>query len=169
MISMFRSGKGKIGLFFLFVAFLLLGWLLFKIYISPDVHDESEITLPKVLAARSVCKQVPRPEDFEPISATWGQRVGAPHAWYRTSFTTRMSFDQIYAFYSERLPSLGFEGGYKVESVREWHIKASKDDIPVTIGYRTSYYGLPETIKALLGYPVWNVYIDCDAGQKNIQ
>lgn len=154
--------KGRIGIVFGLVALILAAFVVVRLYLFPTVPDENEITEPRILAARAVCRQVPIPDDFLPVSTEWGQRVGGPSARYSTYWKTGRSFDEIHRYWLERLPALGFSGGDWHDSVHERQVAYGKDNIRIIIAYRLSYTSRWEMLRDKLGGRVWNVYLDCD-------
>jgi hypothetical protein len=155
---------GKIGIGFGLLAAIMAICILLYVEFREPISEE-EITLPRILAARSVCSQIRSADAFQYLDTSWGQRVGGPSAWYSKFYRTSATFDEIDQFYKDRLPGLGFSGGYWVDSVRERHIHYEKDGISVLIAYRTRYAGDLEAARDFFFESVWNVYVH---GEQNI-
>jgi hypothetical protein len=147
----------KAALIFGSLAVVLTIWAGISIIFFPNNVKEEDITAPRVIAAKNICKEIPVPESFTYLSSSWNLRTGGS-AHYSNLYKTTLTFDEILEFYKPILKEKGFEGGNWRQSTYERQISFGKNNINVIIAYKTHMANLWELLKK----DNWNVYIHCD-------
>jgi len=123
----------------------------------PNNVKEEDITNTRVLAVKSVCKEIPVMEGFTKLSHSWGERVGGS-AHYSNLYKTSASFQEVQDYYVPMLKEKGFNYGGAYQSARERQISFGKNRVGVLISYNTEIsFNLWQLLMER-----WNVSIHCN-------